>query len=289
MSAADSGGATTVANCGIPDLRAVSVTPQRYAAPVSFGTDSINPDVVSTEPWRFVKAATGNAYQKSAIIYLNQATVVTNANADKATAASLGYNFVYSAAVDVTAFNYAPYVSRMANLGVTFVEYVGAYQYAVRLQQAMNQQGFHPVFFMDSVAYDPAYVASVGSIGYGTWAFTDTALFEEAGRSPEMQTYLAWLHRLYPNAVPSFFGLFAWGAVKLFTQLAVELGGRLSRQTLLAAIRNVRSYDGAGLFAKQDVGAKRSANCDAVMQLEAGGWQRRSPYPFVCSTLYAVP
>ncbi|HEY2167583.1 MAG TPA: ABC transporter substrate-binding protein [Jatrophihabitantaceae bacterium] len=286
-SAADNGGAATVTNCGIPDLRALSTTPQRYSAPVSFGTDSINPNVVSTEPWRFVKAATGNAYQKAGIIYLDQATVITNAKADKATAASLGYNFVYDSSVAVATFNYAPFVSRMASLGVSFVEYVGAYQYAVRLQQAMNQQGFHPVFLMDSVAYDPGYVASVGSVGYGTWAFTDTALFEESGRNPEMQTYVAWLHRTYPSAVPSFFGLFAWAAAKLFTQLAVQLGGKLNRQSLLAAIRGVRSYDGNGLFAKQNVGGKQTANCDAVIQLEQGGWQRRSPYPFVCSTLFS--
>jgi hypothetical protein len=81
--------------------------------------------------------------------------------------------------------------------------------------------------------------------------------------------------------------LFAWAAAKLFTQLAVQLGGKLNRQSLLAAIRGVRSYDGNGLFAKQNVGGKQTANCDAVIQLEQGGWQRRSPYPFVCSTLFS--
>jgi hypothetical protein len=164
--------------------------------------------------------------------------------------------------------------------------FVGAYQYGIRLKQAMDQQGFKPVFMMDSVAYDPGFVHAGGSDVNGTYSFLDTAMFEEAARNPELQTYLFWLHKLYPSAQPSFFGMFAWGAARLFAQLAVQLGGQLTRQNLLSKIAATHSYTGNGLFAAQDVGGKHTSGCALVLQLENGTWVRRTPYPYVCGAVY---
>src|SRR5579885_1385731 len=135
---------------------------------------------------------------------------------------------------------------------------------------------------MDSDTYDPAFSASGGSAADGTYAFVNTALFEEAANNPEMQTYLKWLHVVAPGGVPSFFGVYAWGAMKLFTQLAVQLGGRLSRSSLLAAIRGVHGYTANGLFTAQDVGGKKTPPCQAMIQLEGGRWVRRGPSPYLC-------
>ena len=144
----------------------------------------------------------------------------------------------------------------------------------------MSQQGFNPIFLMDSVAYDPAFSASGGSAVNGTYAFVDTSLFEERRHNAQMQTYLTWLNRVAPGATPSFFGMFAWGAAKLFTQLAIQLGGRLSRSTMLAAIRSVHGYTADGLFAPQDVGGKHSSHCQVVIRLSGGAWTRMTSAPF---------
>lgn len=286
VSAFDDGGAQTVAQCGIPDLRTIATTPQRVASPVSFGTDAVDPTQVSTAQYRFIKSATGGAYAKSALIYLDAGAAVPNALAYQKTMTSLGYRFVYTQPIDVTAFNYAPYAAKIKQYGVQLVQFEGSYQYAVRLKQAMEQQGVHPVFVMDSVAYDPVFVAAGGDVLDGMYSYVDTSLFEEASRSPELQLYLTWLRRVAPSAQPSFFGMFAWGAMRLFTQYAVQLGGRLSRATLLAAIRGTRGYTGNGLFAPQDVGAKRSPSCQTVIQLDHGHWVRRTPYPYLCSDVF---
>src|SRR5581483_414180 len=137
-------------------------------------------------------------------------------------------------------------------------------------------------FLMDSVAYDPGFVTSGGSAAYGTYVLVNTALFEEASSNPEMQTYLHWLQQVAPGAQPSFFGIYAWGAMQLFTQLAVQLGGQLTRSSLLAAIRGVHSYNGGGLFTTQDVGGKKTAPCQAMIQLVDGKWVRRGASPYIC-------
>jgi ABC-type branched-subunit amino acid transport system substrate-binding protein len=286
VSAFDSGGAGTVAHCGIPDLRTISTNPDRFASPVSFGTDAVDPTQVSTSQYRVIKAATGNAAAKSAMIYLDAGAAVPNAMAYKATMEHVGYHFVYQKAIGVTEFNYAPYAADLKRLGVTLVQFEGAAQFAVRLKQAMLAQGVNAVFVMDSVAYDPVFVEAGGANVNGMYSYVDTALLSDAGNNPELQLYTTWLHRVAPLAKPSFFGMFAWGAMALFTQLAIQLGGKLTRTSLLNAIKGVHNFTDNGLFAPQDIGAKRSPGCQTVIQLEDGGWVRRSPYPYSCSDVF---
>jgi ABC-type branched-subunit amino acid transport system substrate-binding protein len=198
----------------------------------------------------------------------------------------LGYKFVYTQGIGVTEFNYAPYVAKMKSLGVTLVQFEGSYQFAVRLLQAMDGQGLHSVFVMDSVAYDPVFVQAGGSSLNGMYSYVDTALFEEASKSPELQLYESWLHRVAPDAQPTFYGMFAWGSMALFTELATELGGHLTRASLISAIKGVHDFTDDGLFAAQDIGDKKSSPCQAVIQLEDGKWVRRSPYPYTCDDVF---
>jgi len=287
MGAFDNGGAQTVTHCGIPDLRAITTTPERHSSPVSFGTESVDTHLVSTVQYRLLKAQTGNAYLKSAMLYLNAGAAVPNALSYKQAMERLGYKFLYTQPIDVAAFNYAPYAAQIKSLGVQFVQFEGAYQYAVRLKRALSDQGINPVFVMDSVAYDPIF-SQAGDDLRGMYSYTDTSMFEEASRSAELRLYLSWLQRVSPGAKPTFFGIYAWGAMRLFAQLATQLGGALTRQNLLQAIRGVHDYTANGLFAPQNIGSKRSPNCETLIQLTSSGWQRRSPYPYSCSDLIAT-
>jgi hypothetical protein len=149
----------------------------------------------------------------------------------------------------------------------------------------MYQHNYNPFFAMDSVAYDPGFVGLGGKPVDGTWSYVDTALFEEAARNPELQTYLQWLARISPGARPSFFGEFAWSAARLFTETALRLGGQLSRQNLLAAVRQVASYTANGLVSPQTIGSKRTSPCQSVIQLVDGKWVRRGTYPYICGSI----
>jgi len=66
------------------------------------------------------------------MIYLNVgATTINGQSFQKAEEAS-GFKFVYTQAVAVTEFNYAPYVAAMQSKGVKYVQWVGNYQNAVQ-------------------------------------------------------------------------------------------------------------------------------------------------------------
>lgn len=284
MGAFDSGGASTVTSCGIPDLRTAATESGRQSAPVVFGAQSLNAAWVPTAPADYYKKTYPGVADKAAFLYLNAGASSETAKNEIKGWAQRGFKFVYTAGIDVTAFNYSTYVSKMQSLGVKYVQFVGAYQYAVRLAQAMQQQSFKPIFVLDPVGYDPGYVKSGGSAVEGTKIWINSRTFEEASKIPEMQTYLTWLHRVVPGANPSYFGLFAWSAGMLFTQKAIQLGGKLTRKSLLAQLATVDNWTGNGMFGPQHVGRKVTGSCYGFITLKGGQWVREGPQPFSCGS-----
>jgi ABC-type branched-subunit amino acid transport system substrate-binding protein len=286
MSAFDQGGAKTVSDCGIPDLRSSTVTTERQKSPVVFGTDSVRINLIPASVPDYFRATYPDAASKAAFLWINGASAQINAQSEIAGWQKRGFNFVYQQAVDVTEFNYSPYVVQMKQKGVRYVQFVGAHQNAVQLAHAMQQQGFKPdAFVLDPTGYDANYVKSGGAAVDGTKVWINSALFEEAGSNPEMQLYLKWLQQVAPGATPSYFGLFGWAAARLFTEQALALGGKLNRQSMITALANVHGWDGHGLFAPQDVGGRRTANCDAIIKLQGDKWVRESNGKFLCGDL----
>ncbi len=286
MSAFDSGGAAAAEDCGLPDIRSTSVTPERIACSTCFGTQSVAVNLLpSSVPDYFVKRFP-DAVKKAAMLALNvQATKV---NADSAAAAytKRGFEFVYQDTIDVSEFNYAPYVQEMKDRGVRWVRFLGPYTGAVRLAQAMQQQGFEPdVFLQDSTVYDPRYVESGGDSVDGTYVFMNIVPFEESQRSKELQLYQAWLQQVKPGATPDFFGVYAWSAARLFVEQALALGGDLTRERVVARVKAVDDWTGNGIHAPQPIGPKRTSECFAIIRLENERWVRKSPGRYTCNGL----
>ncbi|GLZ35064.1 hypothetical protein Lesp02_72510 [Lentzea sp. NBRC 105346] len=276
MSAFDQGGGPAAAGCGIPDLRASTVTAQRQRTAVTYGVASNQVNLVSSAMPDLVKASYPDTVGKAAFLYLNADASAQNARSFQKAAEARGFTFVYTQAIDIADVNYAPYVAQLKEKGARIVYWVGSAQYAVRLQQAMRQQGYTPdAFVTDPTAYDPQYVRQGGAAVDGTVVFTNAALFEEA--NAQQKLYREWLARVAPGAAPSYFGMFAWAAARLFVQLAVKIGPQLTRKAMLDAIRGVHDYTGEGLVAPQDVGGKRTSACMSLVRLKGGAWARLAP------------
>jgi ABC-type branched-subunit amino acid transport system substrate-binding protein len=280
LGAFDAGGANVVDQCGIPDLRTLSTEPARVKSAHTYGVYSTVVQEVTRVPFLYYKSL-GDNYRDAAFVYLNAGAAVVQAKSFMAAITTLGYHIKDQIAIDVTSVpNYNGYVTQLKSDGIKYVEYLGAYQYAQKLKEAMYQQGYNPIFVMDPVAYDPGYVAA-GKPVDGTYSFVPGPLLEEANRNPGLRTYMEWLQRTSGGG-PTFFGVYAWCAAALFTQLAVELGGKLSRASLLAAIRSVHDYTNNGMVPPQDVGGKHTTHCASVVQLVDGKWVRKTPYPYTC-------
>jgi ABC-type branched-subunit amino acid transport system substrate-binding protein len=283
MGAFDTGGANTVTQCGIPDIRAASTETARQKAPVTFGAYSLNTSEIPTSPFAYFKSL-GDAYKSAAFVYLNAGASSLNASSFIAGETKMGYNFKDKIAIDVTSVpNYNGIVTQLKGDGIKYVQYIGAYQYAVKLKSAMSQQGYNPIYVMDPTAYDANYLAA-GKPVDGTYVFNAGPLFEEANRNPELAKYIAWLGHTSGGA-PTFFGTYAWVAAALFTQIAVQLGGKLSRSTMLAALRQVHNYTDDKMVGPQDIAGKHTPRCLSVIRLTNGKWVRKTPYPYTCGSV----
>jgi ABC-type branched-subunit amino acid transport system substrate-binding protein len=283
MSAFDSGGATVAQQCGLPDVRALAVSDVRNACRTCFSTQSTDLHAFQNAvPDYFVQHYPAAA-KHAAMVYVNEAASVENAQTMQAVGEQRGMTFVYSSPFDVAEFNYGPYVQRMKDKGVKMVQFVGSADQAARFARAMQTAAFRPdVYLLDPTAYDPTYVRSGGSAVDGTFVFIDFTPLEEASQNAELRLYNQWLQQVSPGAVPSYFGMFAWSATRLFVQQAAALGGKLSRANLVARMRQVHDWTDNGLHAPQDVGGKQNSNCWRFLQLNDGHWTPAGGTHYLC-------
>lgn len=289
MSAFDSGGASTAQGCGLPDIRTAAVTHERNACTTCFGVEAAaTNEFENAVPDFFVKNY-HDASQHGAYLYLNAGAAAQNATTQIGAEKKRGMKIVYQAGIDVSEFNYGPYVQAMKDKGVKWVQFLGNYQSFVRLAQAMQQASFKPqVLVGDPTIYNPDFVKTGGSAVEGTMAFLNFTPFEEASSNKELQTYLQWLQQVSPGATPTFFGLYAWSASRLFVQEATKLGGNLSRSTLVSAIRGVNDWTDNGMHAPQPVGSKHSSQCWRFVQLKSGRWTPVGGTKYMCDGVTAV-
>ena len=285
MSAFDSGGAKAADSCGLPDLRSTSVTPERRACSSCFSTQAVNPSLVPSSMPKYWLGKDKDATQHVGLLYINVGAAAVNAASFKKAWEKAGWKVDYFDSIDTSEFNYAPYVQQMKQKGIKLVSYMGPYQNTIKLQQAMKQQGFKPdAYLQDATIYDQNYVDQAGSDGDGSYVYSTTALFDDYSIK-EMQLYRSWLNQVSPNAVPNYYGLYAWSAARLFAQQAVSLGGRLSRSTLVDALSRVKNWTSNGIHAPQQVGAKVTTNCVKIIQLHGGKWRQVSPGSYMCGPL----
>ncbi|MBI2244623.1 MAG: ABC transporter substrate-binding protein [Nocardioides sp.] len=285
MSAFDSGGASAAQSCGLPDIRSTTVTPDRRDCSTCFAAQAVDPGLVPSAMPRYFLSHYRDATQHAALLYINAGAAPVNAAAFRAAWDKAGWKVDYFKGIDVSEFNYSPYVQQMKDKGIRLVVYVGPYQNTEKLLDAMKQQSMDPdVYLQDSTIYDQRFVDEAGDNGNGVFAYSTTGMFDDFDIL-EMQLYRSWLDQVKPGAVPNFYGLYAWSAARLFVEQAVALGGKLTRASLVDALSRVKNWTGNGLHAPQQVGSKTTANCQSILQLNDGTWRKISPSHYMCAPL----
>jgi ABC-type branched-subunit amino acid transport system substrate-binding protein len=279
MSAYDSGGAQTAQGCGLPDIRTATTTNERAACTTCFAAQGSDAAYYENAPFTYFYKRTPSLKQHTAIVYLNAGGAAQNAATMKKVAERLGATNVNMQALNVSDLSYDSYVQSMKSAGVQYVIFIGAYQNTVKLQQSFKQNSFSPkVFIQDPTIYDPGYVKMAGSYGNGTYVYLNFLPFSMASSNKEMSTYLTYLQQVAPGASPTFYGVFAWSAAKLFVQEATRLGGKLTRASLVDALRKVKNWTADGMTAPQDVGGKLNGSCWRFIQLQNGSWKTLGGY-----------
>ncbi|MBC9734825.1 ABC transporter substrate-binding protein [Nocardioides marmotae] len=285
MSAFDSGGARTAEECGLPDIRSYSVNGDRTACTTCFAAYAVQPDLVPNAMPQYWAKKAPEAVKSVAMFYVNAGAAPANAASFRAAWEKNGWDVKVFEAIDTAEFNYAPYVQQAKDAGARLVNYTGPYQFTVRLQQAMKQQGFEPeIFLQDATVQDQRYVDEAGADGEGTYVYSQTPLFDDYSVA-EMKLYRSWLQQVDPGAQPNTYGVFAWSAARLFVEQAIALGGRLTRDALVQRMARVEDWTGNGIHVPQQVGAETTADCASIIQLRNGTWKKVSPGEYLCGSM----
>lgn len=289
QSAFDSGGAAAAKGCGIPDIRATSVTSERFSCPNCFSAQSVNVNQFQNAVADFVKKTEPSAAKKAAYVWVNAGAGPLNAQNQAKAMTKRGMKFVYQQGIDVSEFNYAPFVQQMKSKGVEFVQFLGAYQQAVRLAQTMQQQGFKPkMYLLDPTVYNQAFIEQGGAAVEGVRAFINTAMYDEIDSNKEMALYRTWLNQVKPGAEPNFFGVWAWSATRLFVEQSLALGGKLTRESLVASMKGVKNWTANDLHSPQQVGAKQVGDCWRFIELKGGKWVPTGSRKYTCNGITNV-
>ncbi|WP_341926245.1 ABC transporter substrate-binding protein [Nocardioides psychrotolerans] len=290
MSAFDSGGAATAQACGLPDLRAASASLERSKCTTCFGAMSLKANEFENAVPDWVKANYPDAARKAAYVWINAGAVPANANYQADAMEQRGLDFIVRQGIDISEFNYAPYVQELKDAGVEYVQFLGSSSHSVRMAQAMQQQGYKPdLFMMSQPMYEQGYIAQAGAAAEDTHIFITHVPFEEASSSPEVSLYLAWLQQVDPGAEPTSYGLFAWSAARLFVEQATALGGKLTRPALIASLKQVTDWTANDAHGPQNVGAKRTGECWRFIKVDGGRWTAAGARDYSCRGTTVVP
>ncbi|MGJ0558366.1 ABC transporter substrate-binding protein [Methylocystis sp.] len=284
VSILDSGGAGTAQGCGIPDLRAVSLSNERVRCSVCFPAQSSRTGFIGEGPYVQMRKENRAASENAAFLYLNTGGSPILAKGYAETAKQAGWNIKMIQGIDTTEFNYSPYVQRFKSLGIKYVHFVSATPQAARLAKAMEAASFKPdIYQLSQTQYTNEYVETAGAAGNNSLISLPHGLF--TAPNAEMRLYLTWLQQVRPGADPSTFGVFAWSAMRLFIENATQLGGKLTRTSLLAEVKKERRWTANDIHLVMDVGGKNTYTCAYLTRLQGGVW-RQSPRTQVCGKVY---
>ena len=282
MGGFDSGGAKTAEGCGLPDIRATMVSPERQACRTCFGVYALKTNLVAESGPKWLMSKYPEATKNVGVLYINAGGAPVNAKSQAAAWKKIGWDIKLIQGIDVSEFNFAPYVQQLKDKGVKMVVFTGPYQNVVKLQQAMRQQGYKPdVFMQDPSLYDANYTKQAGDLAEGVVVYSTTDMFENKGNA-EMQLYLSWLQQVKPGATPNFFGLYSWSAARLFVERAISLGGKLSRSALVGDLNRVSKWTANGLHTAQNVATGDTPPCQMIIQYKGGQWRKISPGTYLC-------
>ena len=279
MSPFEQGAAPVVNGCKIPDLRTAAVSPEMISqTPTAFSTDAMKEGLQPMAEYAYWQKQSPQAVKKAAYLWIAAATTDFQTDITMRATSKAGYDWVYTKKIDIAETNYAPFVLEMKDEGVQFVTFQGAYQQAVRLAEAMRDQGFKPrIFALQSNAYTPNYIGEGGSAVEGTQVAVPNVLLEEINQHDELKLYAQWLNQVKPGEQPTGQGVYAWAAARLFVDTLKRVGPNLTRARFLDELKQVTKYDGNGLLPAQNIGGRYPADCVVIVTVKGGRFVRTAP------------
>lgn len=287
FSSGDSGCYPEVASSGIPFVGGY-LDPQYYSAPNVFDPGNSSALQLYTSSFVIWKQEHPTV-SKIAILYDNVPGVGLLAGVNATALKQTGFDVVMDDGISPSNPNLTPYIIQARDKGAT-----GLYLYGVdvvtagRIAQDMVQQGWNPALKSDYAIYDSQWhsLAGAGSAGWETGIASEPFLCDSClDSTPGGALFLQWFHKLYPNQALDTFAVDGWIYTELFVQGLIAAGPNLTRADLLAAIKNIHSFNANGLYEPTNPGAKILSNCVIEITTTASGFVQSypsTPNKFAC-------
>ena len=291
-SVSDNQGAQAMVDCGLVEVPAYTATTakadsDRLVQPLPNPSATFN-----SAPAVYQVDNHPEAVKKAALLWGGIDTARSQAERIKEAYEKVGFTFVYEKETEVIQENYIAEAKAMKDKGVQYVNFVNSTAEAVKLLKDIETQKVDPeVIELGQQYYDPQLL-DAGSAAEGVVVQLNTVPFEDADESPALQAYLDAYDQLGAKIEPTSLGVQAWSAGLLFATAVKSLGDDLSRDSLLAALKDVHEWDGGGLHGTSDPGANKGAPCLAFTQVVDGAFARlypEEPATFDCNADYAIP
>jgi len=246
---------------------------------------------LSTGPLLWLKQHYPSAVSAVGALVGNISTVQDSWKGEEYVLDREGFHVVDVEDYDVGQTQFDASVIRMKDDGVKIVLLDQADVNAIAaFLDAANLEQFHPaVFFNSGSAYDGSFIKKAGGASSDIVVDLHEALYlgQDAGTVPAVQLFGHWINVAHPGYTPDIYSVFGWASAALFVQALRNAGSDPTRASLLAALRQVRTFSADGLIAPDDPAAKTPPDCSLVVRVVGGQWQRVSPASgFMCSGTY---
>ena len=124
--------------------------------------------------------------------------------------------------------------------------------------------------------YDQRLISEGGSSVEGQYMWISFLPFEDKGSNDTLDNFLKY------DQKPDGFGAQAFLAGELFAGVvndivAADGPNAITRAKILEGLRNTHDFDGGGMMAPTDIGARTQSTCYVLMQVKDGEFVRANP------------
>jgi branched-chain amino acid transport system substrate-binding protein len=282
-----------------PDVPNVSVSLSPYTNSLA-NTFSVNPlsNGWGTGGLTYFKDHYPNAIKHAGLLVAEESSAEYSAAGLKAAMQHLGYNVVYDQEYGPLSTDFTPQILAMKNDGVQFVDLSSTdANNAEHMVDEMYQQDYHPqVIESAGTTYVDNFTQEAGGaqVTNGIWIDQGAALYlgGDSSSVPAVDTFLEWVEKVHPGFTADLYTLYGWASAQLLVQALKSAGSTPTSSSVLAALKQVTSFNASGLLAPGNPAGKQPTSCYLLARYVNGVVVRQPPSPksgFICGAPYYHP
>jgi ABC-type branched-subunit amino acid transport system substrate-binding protein len=186
--------------------------------------------------------------------------------------------------------DFRPYLQRLKDCGVETVMTTDIELNFQNMLDAANQLDFHPVWINIPTIYTETF-AKANTSGNADRVYFPNGMVP-LDYVPEGSANARYVELVEANGGdPGYSGQLAASAFLLWATAAKACGSDLTRECVMAELKEVHEWTGGGLSSPQDPGANMVGQCELVMHVEGTSfvqWEPTEEGQFSCDPSYVV-